>query len=98
MRVHLEERPAGISAVDTAFEPRYPLLSLSQYRINTDNLIIGMVRVPERSRGIECLLDALKRGNGLVAAGVQHPLHADDQRFVGVSAERQVQSLVGGIE
>ena len=82
MRIDLEERPAGETGVDAAFQPRHRLVRFPQYGINAGDLIISVVRMAEGVRRIESPADTLDRRAGLVAPGVQHALQADDQGLV----------------
>ena len=82
MGIDLEEGPAGETGVDAAFQPRHGLVRFPQYGINAGDLIVGVVRMAEGARGIQSPANTLERRAGLVAPGVQHALHADDQRLV----------------
>ena len=68
--------------VDAAFQPRHRLVRFAQYGINAGDLIVGVVRVAEGTRGIQRPTDTLECKVGLIAPGVQHALHADDQGLV----------------
>jgi len=79
MGIDPEEGPARETRFDAALQPRHRLVRFSQYGINAGDLIISVVRVAEGARRIESSADTLDRTVALVAPGVQHTLHADDQ-------------------
>ena len=98
MRIDLEERPAGIAGIDAALQPRHRLFRFAQYGVNAGDMMVGMVRMAEGEWKIERLPNTFERGAGLVAAGVQHALQADEQGLVGVSFQSHRQPMLGHIQ
>lgn len=74
MWIDLEEGPAGVARVDAAFQPSHGLFRFAQYGIDAGYLIVGVVRMPNGNREIECLPHTVERGRGFMAPGVQYAL------------------------
>jgi len=96
--MYLEEGPAGISAVDAALQPSERLVGFPQRRVDAGDLLVGVMRMSEGLRAFERFVDTLKSPDGLFAARVQHGMQADDQRFVGVVCQCDVQPLLRNVE
>ena len=60
MGIDPEERPARKPGVGAAFEPRHRLVRFPEYRINAGDVVVGVVRVAEGTRGIQRLTNTLR--------------------------------------
>src|ERR1700730_360428 len=98
MGIDPEKWPARKTSFCGAFQPGHRLLSLSQRAIDAGDLMVGVVRMAERTREIECSANALQRRAGLIAAGVQHALKTDNQGFVGHLFQSRCQPLLSQIQ
>ena len=83
MWIDPEERPTGETGVDTAFQPRHGPVGVTEYCIHAGDLVVGVMRVAERTRQVERSANTLERRVALIAPRVQHALKAGDQRLVG---------------
>ena len=98
MWIDAEERPAGITGVNTTFQPRNGLVRIAQGGIHTRNLIIGVVRMAERAWRIERPANTLEGRASLVSPGVEHALRTDDQGLFGVQLQPRGQALLRCIQ
>src|SRR5205814_10548871 len=79
MRIDAEERPAGETGVDGALQPRHGLFRVPQDGINAGDLMIGVVDMTERTRGIQRFPYTLQGRSGLVEAGIQQALQGNEE-------------------
>ena len=98
MGIDPEERPARKPGVDAPFEPRHRLVRVPEYRINAGDVVVGVVRVAEGTRGIQRLTNTLQCEVGLTAPGVQHALKGDEPGLVRQLFQSRRQPLLGELQ
>ena len=55
MWIYPEERPARKPGVDAPFKPRHRLVRVPEHCIDAGNVVVGVMRVAERTRGVQRL-------------------------------------------
>ena len=83
MWIDPEERPTGETGVDAALQPRHGPVAVTEYCIHAGDLVVGVMRVAERTRQVERSANTLERRVALIAPRVQHALKTGEQGLVG---------------
>ena len=83
MRIDPEERPARKPGVDAPFEPRHRLVRVPEDRIDAGNVVVGVVRVAEGTRGIQRLTNTLECEVGSIATRVRYALKRVEEPRAG---------------
>src|ERR1700737_1575643 len=86
--IALKQRPTSKTFVNRSFQPFQGFAGLPENGVRTCDLIVRVVRVPERTRRLAGPLNTIQSRSGILMKSVQHAFQANHQRLFGEKSQR----------